>query len=59
MAKHRRRPELSPASIPAVVAASRGENSRPRPRRCRCPPIPATLRLTGLGPRSPSTFRTR
>ncbi|OWM68188.1 hypothetical protein CDL15_Pgr016388 [Punica granatum] len=36
-AKHRRRPELSPASIPAVVAASRGENCRPP---ASSPPLP-------------------
>ncbi|PKI59014.1 hypothetical protein CRG98_020582 [Punica granatum] len=36
-AKRRRCPEPSPASIPAVVAASRGENHRPQPCRRRSP----------------------
>ncbi|PKI54061.1 hypothetical protein CRG98_025555 [Punica granatum] len=35
--KHWRRPELSPASIPAVVAASKGENRRPP---ASSPPLP-------------------
>ncbi|PKI53102.1 hypothetical protein CRG98_026507 [Punica granatum] len=43
MVKHRRRPELSPASIPALVAASRGVNRRPQRRRRRCPPIPTAF----------------
>ncbi|PKI44739.1 hypothetical protein CRG98_034870, partial [Punica granatum] len=36
-AKHRRHPELSPASFPAVVAASRGESRRPP---ASSPPLP-------------------
>ncbi|PKI31674.1 hypothetical protein CRG98_047935, partial [Punica granatum] len=51
-AECRRCPELPPASIPAVVAASRGENRRPQPRRRRCPDPGRPL---ANGPR-PSSF---
>ncbi|PKI51417.1 hypothetical protein CRG98_028213 [Punica granatum] len=66
-AKCRRRPELPPASIPAVVAASRDKNRRPQPRRRRCPepgrpsangPRPISLSFAGparkLGPFRPN-----
>ncbi|PKI56849.1 hypothetical protein CRG98_022807 [Punica granatum] len=49
-AKHRRRPELSPASFPALIVVSRGENRRLQRRHCRCPPDPGRPWLTGLGP---------
>ncbi|PKI59301.1 hypothetical protein CRG98_020293 [Punica granatum] len=47
-AKHQRRPELSPASIPAVVAASKGENRRPP---ASSPPLPHPGRPSANGPR--------
>ncbi|PKI66047.1 hypothetical protein CRG98_013542 [Punica granatum] len=47
--KHRRRPELSPAPISAVVAVSRGENRSPEAVAA-APPDPGRPWLTGLDP---------